>query len=300
MVTKMPATIGQVTKARYDELVEQSRSLVREHDRIQLKLGDNALEIEPMGSPGGSRAHDEVGLGVSESLQMFAEDIGVSPATLEDWRWVSSRWPRKQRCNDVPYYIHRILAAIGDSDQRFAVITDPPVLKRTGQRRWSEDAAKRRVGWTVTRPESVQEKVVAVHELVTDEEVASRIATDLLRRPEVASRAMTDTTARHLVNRAQLDHDRQSVEIVRQRTPALQHVQHTGEFIDLVGACAQFVASVGRIVPGLRGQNYTDDDRATMHRNIARVRAAADWVEGAVETGQVTPEEGLARLLRGE
>ncbi|WP_433304345.1 DUF6192 family protein [Actinoplanes sp. CA-030573] len=31
-----------------------------------------------------------------------------------------------------------------------------------------------------------------------------------------------------------------------------------------------------------------------------RVRAAADWIEGAVATGQVTPEEGLARLLAGE
>ena len=60
------------------------------------------------------------------------------------------------------------------------------------------------------------------------------------------------------------------------------------------------VASASRIVPGLRGQNYTDDEKATVQRNVARVRAAADWIEGAVATGQVTPEEGLARLLAGE
>jgi len=53
-------------------------------------------------------------------------------------------------------------------------------------------------------------------------------------------------------------------------------------------------------VPGLRGQNYTDDETATVQRNLARVRAAADWIDGAVSTGQVTPEEGLARLLAGE
>ncbi|GAA2909287.1 hypothetical protein Acy02nite_88690 [Actinoplanes cyaneus] len=116
----------------------------------------------------------------------------------------------------------------------------------------------------------------------------------LNHRPEVAARAMTDTTARHSVNRAQVDQARQGGELVRQRTPALQQIEHTSEFLDLVGACAQFVASAGRIVPGLRGQNYTEDEKATVQRNLARVRAAADWIEGAVATGQVTPEEGLA------
>ncbi|GIE90700.1 DUF6192 family protein [Actinoplanes regularis] len=336
----MVATIGQVTQQRYDELVAQSRDLVREHGRIQFKLGDNALEIEPMGPHGGSQPHQMPGLGVTEALRMFAEDIGVAPDTMKGWRWVASRWPAEKRRDDVSFHIHRVLASIPDADQRFAVISEPPVLARTGERRWTEDEAKRRLGWHVTRPETVQEKVTAVHDLVTDDEVATRvaadllrrpkvafkasaetsvqervgavhelvrddevasqIATDLLRRPEVAARAMTDTTARHLVNRAQADQSRQGAEMVRQRTPALQHIEHTSEFLDLVGACAQFVASAGRIVPGLRGQNYTEDEKATVQRNLARVRAAADWIEGAVATGQVTPEEGLARLLAGE
>jgi hypothetical protein len=153
----------------------------------------------------------------------------VAPDTMKNWRWVASRWPAEQRRADVPFHIHRVLASIADADQRFAVIGEPPVLVRTGERRWSEDEAKRRVGWQVTRPETVQEKV-----------------------------------------------------------------------LDLVGACAQFVASAGRIVPGLRGQNYTEDEKATVQRNLARVRAAADWIEGAVATGQITPEDGLARLLAGE
>lgn len=277
----------------------QSRELVREHGRIQFKLGDNALEIEPMGPHGGSQPHQVPGLGVTEALRMFAEDIVVSPNTMKDWRWVASRWPAKQRRDDVPFHIHRVLASIADADQRFAVIAEPPMLARTGERRWTEDEAKRRLGWQVSRPETVQEKVNAVHALVDDDEVATRVATDLLRRPEVAARAMSDTTARHLVNRAQADQARQGTELVRQRTPALQHIEHTREFLDLVGACAQFVASAGRIVPGLRGQNYTEDEKATVQRNLARVRAAADWIEGAVATGQVTPEEGLARLLAG-
>jgi len=64
------------------------------------------LEIEPIGSRGGSRPHDDLGLGVENTLRMFAEDIGVTPATLLDWRWVASRWPARQRRGSVPFYIH--------------------------------------------------------------------------------------------------------------------------------------------------------------------------------------------------
>ncbi|WP_441297540.1 DUF6192 family protein [Actinosynnema sp. ALI-1.44] len=33
----------------------------------------------------------------------------------------------------------------------------------------------------------------------------------------------------------------------------LETLAHAGEFVDLVGACAVFVASVGRVLPTLRG-----------------------------------------------
>jgi len=62
------------------------------------------------------------------------------------------------------------------------------------QHRWTQDEACRVVGWQVGRPETVEEEVDAVHEPVTDEKVASRIAADLLRRPEVTFQATADTT----------------------------------------------------------------------------------------------------------
>ncbi|GHI40116.1 DUF6192 family protein [Streptomyces violascens] len=34
--------------------------------------------------------------------------------------------------------------------------------------------------------------------------------------------------------------------------------------------------------------------------NLSRVRAACDWVEHAVSTGETDMDEELARLLRGE
>ncbi|MFF7888240.1 DUF6192 family protein [Streptomyces sp. NPDC020794] len=40
------------------------------------------------------------------------------------------------------------------------------------------------------RTESVQEKVDAIHDLAADDQVAARVASDFLRRPAVASKAI--------------------------------------------------------------------------------------------------------------
>lgn len=80
----------------------------------------------------------------------------------------------------------------------------------------------------------MQQKVERIHDLARDEQVAAAVATDLLRRPEVAFQAMTDTTARHLVNRAQVDQARQAGEAVRERTPALPRIERSRDFIELV------------------------------------------------------------------
>jgi hypothetical protein len=49
------------------------------------------------------------------------------------------------------------------------------------------------VTFQATADTTVADRVAAAQELVRDEEVASRIATNLLRRPQVAARAMTDS-----------------------------------------------------------------------------------------------------------
>jgi hypothetical protein len=62
---------------------------------------------------------------------------------------------------------------------------------------------------------------------------------------------------------------------------------------------AQFVATAGRIVPNLRGEHYDDAERDTIGRGLARVRAAADWVENAVTRREVNLDEQLTKLLKG-
>ncbi|WP_051939309.1 DUF6192 family protein [Phaeacidiphilus oryzae] len=120
-----------------------------------------------------------------------------------------------------------------------------------------------------------------IRELAHDEQVAAQAAADLLHRPHVAFKALTDGRARQMVNRAQVERGRQAHEDF-QRThpiaPAVRQVEHTIEFLDLVGACHAFVASAARSVPGLVERTVTDEERAVVHENVARLsRCFSSW-----------------------
>ncbi|CAM5554300.1 RacO protein OS=Streptomyces fumanus OX=67302 GN=GCM10018772_61460 PE=4 SV=1 [Streptomyces fumanus] len=329
--------IGNVTRTRYEQLVAEARDLINQMAKAQFALGDKALEIEPMRPVGGSMPNGTDDLfTVEESLQLFADDIGVARSTVEDWRWTASRWPEAKRKDGVSFTVHKILASIQDEDERWAAIEDAPFNSRSGKRQWTPDAAKRLVGQRVDWPVTVEEKVQAVTDLTRDEEVASRVTvdllarpataaqitpddrvrvvreltrdddvakqvtTDLLKRPAVARETMRDDTARFLVNRAQFDNSAQVRETIRERTPAVRKIEHTIEYLDLVGSCHQFVATLGRLVPRMRGQEFSEDERETVRRGISKVRAAADWLEAAVDNGEFTLDEQLAQLLKGE
>jgi hypothetical protein len=295
--------IGHVTEERYAELVAQDRELVTLMTGAQFTIGDHALEIEPLHHHGGSHAGPGQELfGVEASLQRYAEDIAIPYNSVKNYRWVSARWPKEHRQRDVCHGVHRILADISDESERFTAITQPPVHPRTGRREWTLDGARRVVGERVDHPVSVQEKVQAVHDLARDEEVASQVATDLLRRPDVAFRAMSDSTARHLVNRAQIDRSQQRFEenLTPPAARALHQVRRTGQMLELIGACAAFIAAVGRAMPQLRGHTFDDTEKAALGQQISRVRATTDWLETAVETGNLTLDEALEALLRGE
>jgi hypothetical protein len=53
----MPARtkVGSVTRARYEEIIAEDRKLIENDTKIQFKIGDHALEIEPMRDWGGSQ-----------------------------------------------------------------------------------------------------------------------------------------------------------------------------------------------------------------------------------------------------
>lgn len=333
----MPDRVGNVSRTRYEQLVAEAKELVAQVARAQFALGDKALEIEPMRPVGGSVAKGTDDLfTVEESLQMFADDIGVALSTVEDWRWTASRWPADKRRDGVSHTVHKILASIQDEDERWVAIEDAPFNSRSGRKQWTSDGAKRLVGQQVDRPVTVEEKVRAVtdltrdddvaaqvtasllrrpdtakslapadrvrvvQELTRDDEVATSVTSELLQRPRVARQAMRDDTTRFTVNRAQFDNSEETREKIRDRVPAVRQIEHTLEYLDLVGSCHQYVATLGRLVPRLRDQDFSEDERETIRRGIAKVRGAADWLEAALDTGHFTLDEQLAQLLKGE
>ena len=326
--------VGSVSGNRYAEIVAELRKLVETSSRIQFRIGDYALEVEPMREHGGSAPADEL-FTVKDSLFRLAEDIGLSYSTVKTARWTASRWPEDRRVSGVSFTVHSILAGIVDDEKRWATILTPP----EGKARWTPDEAKRRTGRQVVKPVTPQEKITAIHTLARDEDVAAAVTTDflkrptvaaklpdqekvrvveeftrdesvaataatsLLRRPDIAFTAMGDDTARHQVNHAQIERGRQAREHFEDTSPVaptLRSIDRSVEFLDLVTACHAFVAAAGRVVPTLRDRQLGDDERTIVHENVARVRATLDWIETAVDTGKVDVDGELARLLQGE
>ncbi len=79
---RMSGNVGSVTRDRYDELVKLGRDWVATMSSAQWRLGDAALEIEPMRSYGGANPSGKDDLStVSEAIRMFAEDVGLAYST---------------------------------------------------------------------------------------------------------------------------------------------------------------------------------------------------------------------------
>lgn len=150
----MSDRVGNVSRTRYEELVAEARLLIAQVTKAQF-----ALVIEPMRPLGGSVAKGTGDLFTVEgSLQLFADDIGVSRATVADWRWVSSRWPKEKRKDGVSHTVHKILASIQDEEERWVAVEDAPFNPRSNRKQWTSDGAKRLIGQQVDNPVSVEEK----------------------------------------------------------------------------------------------------------------------------------------------
>lgn len=218
------AVIGRITRERYEQFIGADRELVGQMQRIQFTIGDHALEIEPMQQNGGAHpaAGEDLG-GVDASLQIYADDLGLSLSTVRNYRFAAHRWPGEHRRHGVSHKVHCILASIPDDAERFETIATPPLDDRARVRRWTTDLAKKHVGQRPDHPETVPQKVAAIHRLA-DDEVAAQVATDVLRRPAVAAKVVADDTARHMVNKAQATQHRTEVvhDLIEDDTVAAQ------------------------------------------------------------------------------
>ncbi|MGI5162699.1 DUF6192 family protein [Microbispora sp. CA-102843] len=296
--------IGHVTERRFNDLVDRARDLMKAMTSHQFVIGDMALEIEPMRPAGMGQ-----GEGVYASLRLFADEIGEASETVMKWRWVAHAWPMGQRCEDVSYTVYRVLAPHPD---RFELIRQPP-LDRRGRRRWTVDAADRavgRAGNTVSagtgivsddqHTGSADTRVREIRKLASDDVVASAAAAELLSRPDVAGRVMADPNTRRQLYQAQRDHDQQVQDAARERTPAIRHVEHSIHFLDLMSAGHAFVAGIKRLMPQIQADPLTEQEREVTHHVLDQVQAAIDFCRSVINTGDVSMDEQLAKLLNEE
>lgn len=156
--------------------------------------------MQPVG--GAHPAPGEEPFGVDVSLQIYADNRGLSLSTVRCYRFAAHHRPEEERRHAVSHKVHYILAGIPDDQTRFETIDAPPLDERARVRRWTTGLAKKHLGQLPAPPETPAQKVAAIHR-PADDEVAAQVATDVLRRPAVAANVVADDTARHMVNKAQ-------------------------------------------------------------------------------------------------
>jgi hypothetical protein len=281
--------IGNVTQRRFDNLVDQAQDVMLTMTGHQFAIGDMALEIEPMRDTRTGR-----GDGTQGSLRLFADEIGEVFDTVRDWRRVAEAWPVNQRCEDATWSVHRVMAPHPD---RFRLIRKPP-LDRRGRRRWTTDAAAKAAGRVSNV--SADTQVRKIRELASDDTVASNAAAEFLSRPHVAGRVMADPNVRRQLYQAQRDHDQQVQDTARERTPAIKHVEHSMHFLDLLGVGHAFVAGIKRLMPRVQSDPLTRQERDAVHHLLDQAQAAIDFCRSVINTGDLTMDEQLARLLNEE
>jgi hypothetical protein len=70
------------------------------------------------------------------------------------------------------------------------------------------------------------------------------------------------------------------------------------EILGLLYATTRFYTTAGRLAPALTGVPLSEEERELALDRLRRVRAAADWAEQAVTTGDTTMPPDVAGVLK--
>ncbi|MFD9292566.1 DUF6192 family protein [Streptomyces sp. NPDC060030] len=173
---------------QWSRFVRLGRDLVQEESRIQFELGDISLKMIPT-------VEDHKDHGVFIVMDKYADQIGINVHTLINYRYVSHAWPAKHRAPGVSHSIHMALAALED---RFEIIQHPP----EGMDRWTEDTALRRAGRLPQRALTKEEKLERIRTLARESEHATGAVEEIIRRPDVAHKIMSDPANARILYRA--------------------------------------------------------------------------------------------------
>ncbi|WP_327075643.1 DUF6192 family protein (plasmid) [Kitasatospora purpeofusca] len=302
-----PTIPAGYTKTEWDRYVRQGRKLVKQISGIQFALGDIVVDM----LDGRDRGHGEVG----EVIELFAHQIGVKADTLHTYYLVAQRWPQDKRRDDVPYTVHKELAY---SPRRFAQIRRNPRDPFTGEERWTVNEAARAAAHVPQTPTNREERLDKARRLLSSDEDAAEAVSELISRPDVRARVVSDQRNRHMLRQAQFEHWRQVDQGIEEAedlvpaddtvettsapepTPGLGYQQAPLEILQLIGTFASFFVSLQRIIPAVHSQDYTEDTKEAVLDNVTKARSFLDWCESAITTGSTDMDKALARLLEDE
>ena len=299
------------TDRQWARYVRQGRDLVSEETRIQFALGD--LTLKMVEQRGNGVAH-----GVFQVMDRFADQISANLNTLFTYRHVAIAWPPEERIPGVPFSVHKALDALGD---RFEVIHHPP----DGSDRWTENAALSAAGRAPHRPLTKAEKLDRVRVLVREDENASEAVEEMIRRPDVAHKVMSDPSNQRILYRAHheqrveaanarfaaahepQDEDQYEAEVadeveedrreIQRREPTVDYQRASAEVLELLGSGTSFLVDLQRMIPDMHVTEFTEREVRAVLDNHRRIRAALDWCDSALSTGDTSMDEGLARIL---
>ncbi|MGY3056264.1 hypothetical protein ACVWZD_005733 [Streptomyces sp. TE3672] len=274
----------------WTDLVHKGQRLVSAESSGQFALGDIGLSMVPL-PPKGKRPP----MKAYKLMAAYAEEIGLESGRFEEYRLVAGAWPKKERAKGVCWTVHSILSHRHD---RFDLIKNPPVYRRTGERRWTCDGAHRALGWKTQVPETIEEKLRQVEDLL-DDEIAVEVVERAMRRPAVVERVAQKPHVRETFNRAQTGRIREAREETRRR-PEVQRVNEQQEVLTVLGLCSAFASGIGRTLPGLHLTQLSEDAKDSIREGLSRVTAAVEWTEHVLETGSTDMDAALERLIAGE
>ncbi|MBO3682836.1 DUF6192 family protein [Streptomyces sp. NEAU-YJ-81] len=291
---------------QWSRYLKQGRDLVNEESDIQFRLGDLTLKMIPVQRPGAENQR-----GVFPVLDRYADEIGINVHTLITYRHVAVAWPAEHRASGVSWSIHKALDAMED---RFELIHNPP----RGITRWTEDKALSHAGRLPRQPLTKAEKLDRVRVLLTQDENAAEAVTELIRRPDVAHQVMSNASNQRILYRAHHEqrlqavgerlaaaHEEETEEAgaaeeapqARRREPAVDYTRASSEVLELIGIGTSFLVEMQRLIPKLHVAEFTEREVRAVLDNHRRIRAALDWCDTVVSTGDKTMDEELARIL---
>ncbi|MEU5980591.1 DUF6192 family protein [Streptomyces sp. NPDC047315] len=116
------------------------------------------------------------------------------------------------------------------------------------------------------------------------------------QREQAAAARFADS---HERDGAGTDEVEEVVEVQQVRRPesAVDHQRSSNEVLELIGSGTAFLVDLQRTIPGLHVAEFTEREVRAVLDNHRRIRAALDWCDSALSTGDKSMDDDLARIL---